>query len=363
MAGKSHLGSDDSGKLTELGFDKAFFKHSDGNGHWNMDINGKDIPPQVQAEKGTYHLELITTWACAFIERYKQQPFFFYLAYRAPHVPLDAPKKYTDRFPGPMPDSRRKALGAISCVDDGVGRIMETLRKNGLEENTLVFFLGDNGAPLKMTKPDGGNGWDGSLNDPLNGEKGTLIEGGIRTPFLVYWKGTIPGGQVYPHPVISLDIAATANAIAGNPADPQFDGTNLMPYLTGKNSAKPHDKLFWAWENQYAVRRGDWKLLFSGNRQYLFNIANDPEEKHNMLAQNAELAKNLRTEVEQWSKGLIPPGIGNAPILPAANKYYDFYLDGKRGAAVGGGDDESEDAPPKAKGVRRKKVKGDSGDE
>ncbi len=353
MAGKSHLGSDDSGKLTELGFDKVFFKHSDAAGHWNMNLEGKDIEPQVQPKLSGYHLELITTFACSFIERFKNQPFFFYVAYRAPHVPLDAPKKYLDRFPGPMPESRRKALGSIAAVDDGVGRIVETLRKNGLEENTLVFVIGDNGAPLKITKPDTGSGWDGSLNDPMNGEKGMLSEGGIRTPFVVSWKGTIPGGQAYPNPVISLDVAATANALAGLPNDPALDGVNLIPFLTGKDSGRPHETLYWRWEGQYAIRKGDWKLLFSGDRQYLYNLATDVEEKHNLFSQQPELARTLRADLENWAKGLIPSGVVAAPLTKAAEKYFDYYLDGK--TAVASASDDDSGKAPKAKARRKAK--------
>ena len=273
MAGKSHLGSDDSGELVKLGFDKVFWKHSDAAGHWNMDLTGKDLPPQVQPKGSGYHLELIADFACAFINRFKAQPLFLYLAFRGPHVPLDAPKKYTDRFPGPMPEERRQALGSISCIDDGIGKIMATLRKNGLEENTLIFVISDNGAPLKQmphefvasdngrktlkpNTPSGWYHWDGSLNDPMNGEKGMLTEGGIRVPFIVHWKGTIPGGQVYRHAVISLDVAATANALAGLPPDPALDGVNLMPYLSGKNPGAPHDWLFWRWMGAGHVRGG-----------------------------------------------------------------------------------------------------------
>lgn len=338
MAGKSHLGSDDSAELVKLGFDKVFFKHSDGPGSWNMDLTGKDIPPQVQ-KGGAYHLEAITTFACTFIERFKDKPFFFYLAYRAPHVPLDAPKKYIDRFPGEMPERRRKALASISCVDDGVGRIMATLRKDGLEENTLVFVISDNGAPLKMTKPDepgGGPGWDGSLNDPMNGEKGMLTEGGIRTPFLVRWKGTIPGGQVYPHPVISLDVAATANNLAGLPDDPALDGVNLMPYLKGEKSTAPHDALYWRWLGQSAIRKGDWKYIRSDDREYLFNIRNDAEEKHDQLATHPEIVKELHAQLGEWAGTLSPPGIWalkSEAMSKGAAAHFDYYFEGKKSAA------------------------------
>jgi uncharacterized sulfatase len=328
MAGKSHLGSDDSAELVKLGFDKSFFKHSNGPGHWNMDLTGKDIPPQEQKSR-EFHLETISSFACAFIERFKAKPFFFFIAYRAPHVPLDAPQKYLDRFPGKMQESRRKALGAIAAVDDGIGRVLETLRKNKLEENSLVFVISDNGAPLKINKPDTGEGWDGSLNDPLNGEKGMLTEGGIRTPYVVQWKGTIPGGQVYSNAVISLDVAATANAVAGLPDDPVLDGVNLIPFLTGKKEGLPHEALYWRWDGQAAIRKNAWKYLTCGDRHYLFNLATDPEEKHNVYAQQPETARELRTQLNQWGQTLMPKGLGPVEMSRAARRYYDFYLDGK----------------------------------
>jgi arylsulfatase A-like enzyme len=351
MAGKSHLGSSESGTLTELGFDKVFFKHSDAAGSWNMNLKGEDIPPQEQPKLSGYHLELITDFACAFIERFKSQPFFFYLAYRSPHTPLDAPKKYTNRFPGPMPENRRKALGMIAAVDDGVGKVMETLRENGLEENTLIFVISDNGAPIGLSTPEmraaGTVDWPGSLNDPLNGGKGMLIEGGIRTPFLMRWKGTIPGGQVYTNPVIALDVAATANHLAGLPDDPALDGVNLLPYLTGQKPGRPHDVLCWRWDGQFAIRQGDMKYIFTGNRQYLFNLAADLEEKHDLLAQQPETARALRAELEKWSQTLIPAGL-KQPVRGPSLRYFDFYLDGKTNVAPGAVDvGEDGDTPPK----------------
>lgn len=355
MAGKSHLGSDDSAKLTELGFDKAFFKHSDAPGHWNMNLKGEDIPPQEQPKFSGYHVELATDFACAFIDRFKAQPFFFYLAYRSPHVPLDAPKKYTDRFPDAQPENRRKTLGMLAAVDDGVGKVMETLRKNGIEENTLVFLIGDNGAPIGLTTPEtratGPGDWPGSLNDPLNGGKGMLIEGGIRTPFVMQWKGTIPAGQVYDKPVISLDVAATANALAGNPDDAGLDGVNLMPYLTHKNPGAPHEALYWRWDGQFAIRKGDMKYLFSGSRHYLFNLATDLEEKNNLYAQKPEQAKELRAQLAKWSRSLIPAGLG-LPAGKAAIKYFDFYLDGKHELAKA--DDDSKPGKEKRMGKKNR---------
>ena len=153
MTGESTPGVKiDGSKLTILRNGDYYFNaaaqvggNTTGDVYLWLRLNGKDIPPQVQ-KGGNYHLEMIADFGCAFLNRFKDQPMFLYLAFRGPHVPLDATKKYLDRFQGEMPDERRKALGAISCIDDGIGKIMDTLRKNGIEENTLIFLIGDNGA-------------------------------------------------------------------------------------------------------------------------------------------------------------------------------------------------------------------------
>jgi uncharacterized sulfatase len=332
MAGKWHLG--DERQIASHGFDRVFFKHSNAPGFWNMDLDGKDLEP-VQQRGARYHLEMIADFACAFIKRHATQPFFFYLAPRAPHTPLDAPPKYTSRFPGDMPERRRQALAMMSAIDDGVGRIVDTLREHKLEERTLIFVLGDNGAPLKIHKVDSPlkgdpGGWNGSLNEPMNGEKGTLCEGGIRTPWLAYWKGTIPGGQVYPHPVISLDVAATAVALAGLKPEPgELDGVNLIPFFTGENKAAPHGRLFWRWTSQSAIREGNWKLLRGVQREYLFDLVADPGEKENLIGEHPEIANRLRRGLETWSADLKPPGMETASLTKAAAAYFDHYLDGK----------------------------------
>ena len=337
MAGKWHLGKETADGIAAHGFDKAFKKNSNGPGHWNMNLDGEDIAPQVQ-KGGGYHLDLASDFACAFIDRFADQPFFFYLAYRAPHVPLDAPKKYLDRFPGKMPERRRQALAMLSAVDDGVGRILETLKKHQLRKDTLIFLIGDNGAPYKIHKvdaPGGGPGWDGSLNDPMNGEKGMLTEGGIRTPFVVNWEGTIPAGQVYSQPVIALDVAATATALAGLPHDPALDGVNLIPFLTGEKSGAPHEALYWRWLGQSAIRKGKWKYLRSDRREYLFDMEQDYEEKNDLLKRHPQIAADLHAELKRWAGTLQPPGIWamrSEGMSRNAAKYFDWYIEGKRDA-------------------------------
>jgi len=213
--------------------------------------------------------------------------------------------------------------------------VLQTLRDHGLEDRTLLFFMGDNGAPLKIHKIDtplqgDPGGWDGSLNAPQNGEKGMLSEGGIRVPWLAYWKGTIPAGQVYEQPVISLDVAATAAALAGLETQPgDLDGVNLMPYFQGEIKTPPHEALRWRWMAQSAIRAGQWKLLRGGDREYLFDLAADPEEKQNLAARHPEIASRLRAQLTAWCEELDPPGLALGPMAPTWNDYFDYYLEGK----------------------------------
>ena len=329
--GKWHLGA--GPRITDHGFRHVFNQNSGRAFAANITLDGNDrpmsnLPPEM------YHIDGCSRAAAAVIERYQDSPFFLYIAYRAPHVPLDAPKKYLDRFPGPMPERRRQALAMLSAVDDGVGLVTETLEKHELTRKTLIFYIGDNGAPLKIHKldaPGGGPGWDGSLNDPLNGEKGMLTEGGMHVPFVISWPGTIPAGQVFEHPISALDVAATAAGIANLKTEAgDLDGVNLVPFFTGAKAGAPHNVLTWRWIGQSAIREGDWKLLRGGDREYLFDLKSDLEEKHNVAAANPEIAKRLRQKLETWANQLQPPGLEAGGMSPAALDYFDFYLDGKQ---------------------------------
>jgi uncharacterized sulfatase len=329
MTGKWHLGP--APEIMRHGFDDVFYKNSNRPGWANYDLEGNDVTPGPE-RSSLYHLDANSAAARAFIKRHHHQPFFFYLAYRAPHVPLDATEKYLKRFAGEMPERRRQALAMISAIDDGVGSVLQMLREYDIEERTLIFLIGDNGAPLKIHKldtPGGGPGWDGSLNDPLNGEKGMLAEGGIRVPFVVYWKGHFAPGLVYEHPVISLDVAATAVALAGLPSDASLDGVNLVPYLQGRCKEAPHATLYWRWIAQSAVREGRWKYLRGGTREYLFDLEDDRTEKHNLLNTHPEIAKRLRTKLADWAGQLQPPGLKTKQMSEVWERYFDYYLEGK----------------------------------
>ena len=355
--GKWHLGPTPA--IPQHGFKHVFAQNAQSPFSANITPDGQDrpmgnLPPEM------YHVDGCSRAAAAVITRYQDAPFFLYVAYRAPHVPLDAPRKYLDRFPGQMPERRRQALAMLSAVDDGVGLLTATLQQHGLTEKTLIFLIGDNGAPLKITKadkPGGGPGWDGSLNTPLNGEKGMLAEGGMHTPFVVAWPGTIPAGQTYLHPISALDVAATACAMANISIQPgDLDGVNLLPFLKGEIKTRPHDALYWRWIAQSAIREGNWKLLRGGNREYLYDLGTDLEEKHNLATKHPEIAARLRAKLTAWSAELKPPGLTLGPMAPTWNAYYDFYLEGK--TITPPADDEGDEAKaPRAKAKARKQKK------
>ena len=245
-----------------------------------------------------------TDAAVSFMSRHAREPFFLYLAYFTPHVPLESPEPWFARTPAHLPKERRQALAMIAAMDDGVGRIRAKLRELGVERNTLVFFIGDNGAPLKE------GAWNGSLNLPLTGEKGMLTDGGVRTPFVAAWPGTFPAGRVYEHPVSALDVAATANALAGLPDDARLDGVNLVPFVTGARSGPPHEALFWRWRSQSAVLEFPWKLIRLGpTERFLFDVTRPEGETKNRLAEKPEIAARLEAKLAAWTQGLTPPGL------------------------------------------------------
>lgn len=301
--------------------------------YWaNYDLDGNKLAPEGQWEEpGRYRLDVQSDAAVTFIERNHENPFFLYLAYYAPHTPLEATEKYLSRFPGDMPERRRYALAMVSAIDDGVGRILDTLATHNLDKDTLIFFLGDNGAPLKLTKEDSpvntdAGGWDGSLNNPWVGEKGMLTEGGIRVPFVARWKGTWPEGITYREPVISLDIAATACAAAELDMPPELDGVDISPYVKDEQSGSPHEYLFWRFWTQGAVRKGKWKYVQVGKEQrFLFDLSDRKHENVNVIEAHPEIASELQKALEIWNTSLkYPESLGSAH-KNQEERFYDFY--------------------------------------
>jgi arylsulfatase A-like enzyme len=217
------------------------------------------------------------------------------LPFNAPHGPIEAPDKYTSRFPGIDDSGRRTFAGMLSAMDDAVGAVLAKVRESGQEENTLIVFISDNGAP--------NNPHTSNSNRPLRGYKAQLLEGGIRVPFMVQWKGRLPAGKTDDRPVIQLDVLPTVLAAAGitAPADARLDGVNLLPYLNGERTDAPHEALFWRYSGQRAVRAGDWKLLHTKKKTQLFNLAADLGEKTDLAAKHPDKVAELEAAFQQWN--------------------------------------------------------------
>jgi len=233
----------------------------------------------------------------------KGKPFFLYLPFNAQHAPLQATKKYLDRFPN-LEGDRKTFAAMMSAMDDAVGKVLAKVRDMGQEENTLIFFFSDNGGPTRQTT---------SKNGPLRGFKSTTLEGGTRVPFCVQWKGKVPAGKVYEHPIIQLDILPTALVAAGGKVDPgwKLDGVDLMPYLTGKKTEPPHETLYWRFGPQWAVRKGDWKLVASNidgvKEPKLYNLKDDIGESKDLTAEQPEKVKELKAAWDAWDKEQMEP--------------------------------------------------------
>ena len=328
MVGKWHLGEPLSSQPFNKGFEwcaymrhgmgyqflkSAWPKDKDGKGtNWFRDEKDQAIPIEGQG----YLTEVFTDKALKFIQKKDERPFFLYLAYHPPHWPLEAPEESVAQYEDINDGNRRICAAMIADMDSQIGRIIDYLKSSALDKNTMIVFLSDNGAPQysgpSITPVKIGE--NASLNGPLSGCKGLLLEGGIRVPFVMSWPGTLPVGVKVDWPVSALDITPTFLAAAGAAPMAEADGTDLLPYLkSGVTVAGPDRALFWRfdtqWDRQHAVRRGPWKLVRSGSEpaRQLFNIEEDPFEKNCLSAKNLEKAAGLAAELDTWLASLPPP--------------------------------------------------------
>jgi arylsulfatase len=319
MVGKWHLGFKPDYHPLSRGFDEYFGFLGGAHSYVNAKADGANpiMRGRDTIDEKEYLTDAFTREATAFISRHKDQPFFLYLTYNAVHAPMQAPEKYRSRFAGIENERRRTYAAMLSAMDDGIGRVLETLRREGLEKDTLVLFISDNGGPPRA---------NASQNTPLSGAKGTVMEGGIRVPFLVQWRGKLPEGKVYDAPVMSLDIVPTAVAAAGGEIDvgARLDGVNLLPHLPANESKSPHDALFWRFGDARAIRAGDWKLIRQGTSPpQLFNLASDIGESKNQAAEKPDIARDLETRLMKWDSQLAQPlwrGQGGAKENKAKRK-------------------------------------------
>jgi arylsulfatase A-like enzyme len=330
ITGKWHDGRLPKFQPYRRGFEEVFY-FNDGWTHYFeqedplQKIKRGDEPVNLYGE---YTTDAFGREAASFIERNKDHPFFLYVPFSAPHVPLEAKPEHLEKFSAIADTGRRTLAAMVWSLDENIGRILQSLEKHGLTDNTLVIFISDNGGkpgtPGKIET--GGGAPNFSVNTPLHGKKGQLYEGGIRVPFCMQWPARLPAGKNYEHPVIALDILPTIISATGNtvPKNWKLDGKNLLPYLAGEKTDAPHKMLCWRFLFQWAIRSGEWKLVKPKEQPLeLYHISIDPNETTNVMDDHPEIAERLKAEYDRWNAEMKPaqwswvPAYGGKIKVPA----------------------------------------------
>jgi arylsulfatase A-like enzyme len=319
VVGKWHLGATPAMHPMKRGFREMYGFLGGGHDYFEQQMEGDPREYLIPIERDGkpekfdgYLTPALSREAAAFVQRAKPgEPFFLYLAYNAPHTPVQVPQSYEDRLQHISDSARRRYAAMIVALDDGIGLLTRTLQTKDLTNNTLVFFFSDNGGPTEVTR---------CSNAPLRGHKGQVYEGGIRVPFIVSWPTRIKAGRFDPM-VSSLDVFATACAAAAVPVPPNRDSVNLFPYFDRSVKGNPHLRLFWrtgggaAW----ASREGDWKLVRHRDQPLeLYDLKADPAESRNIYSDHKFEADQMWTRLAAWDKELIPPRFQSP--RPAAKK-------------------------------------------
>jgi len=304
--GKWHLGYQPEYHPLERGFDEFYGMLSGGRSYFP--IRGRNPGhgailhdhEQIEENEITYLTDDLGGFAADYIRREREDPFFMYLAFNAPHSPMHAIEDDLALFEGVENRGRRTNAAMTYALDRAIGNLFNALEETGQLENTMIVFINDNGGAT-------GNSSD---NGPLRGMKGSKWEGGVRVPFMIHWPAQLEGGTTYDLPVISLDILPTALAAAEIDLDMELeiDGVDLLPYLRDEVDAAPHETLFWRRYVAAAVRQGDWKLVRSDtNPLVLINLAEDPGERTNVALDHPEVAARMLADLEEWEAELAPP--------------------------------------------------------
>lgn len=364
MVGKWHLGEADGYQPIDRGFDEFFGITAGATSFYTKGQPGDDtytppgsegsfratandpLPPTATddermayvrsvasvrrgkqvVEVKDYLTDAFTDEAVRFIGANKDKPFFLYLAYNAPHTPLQATKKYLDRYRHVEDRGQRVYAAMVSALDDGVGEIRAKLKAEGLEKNTLIIFLSDNGCAAYIQ--------GACSNAPLNGYKASHLEGGVRVPYIVTWPGKIKGGVVDDRMVSTLDVVPTAAALAGAKLPKGTDGVNLIPYITGANPNVPNPTVYWRAGPNFAIRDGNWKLWEAniadpsevasnaaaitpdgthavvsphGQHVMLFDLKGDLGETANLAKTHPDVVAKLQGKLKTWDKNNVPP--------------------------------------------------------
>ena len=306
--GKWHLGAHPQFHPNRRGFDHyygllggghSYLPGAKGGTEYSIPMNRNGQPEPLAG----YLTDVLGDEAAKFIEQRKSSPWFLYLAFNAPHTPLQVTDKQLDRVRAITDPTRRNYAGLVVGLDDAIGTVTKALRDSGQEADTLVWFFSDNGGPVGVTHSD---------NTPLRGAKGSVFEGGVRVPFLISWPAKLPSGKDFGPPVHSLDVFATAIALTGAkvPAAHVPEGVDLLPFLTGAKTGAPHERLFWRAGGgaRSAVREGDWKLVQGESaKPQLFNLATDIAEAKDLAAQQPAVLARLQAAYAEWDRANVKP--------------------------------------------------------
>jgi arylsulfatase A-like enzyme len=314
----------------ERGFDESVAIRGGDSAFWKgtpVFRNGKQFPAPE------YLTDLWGTEACAFIDRAHDQPFFLYLAYNAVHSPMHALDADQEKFPDVIDENRRIYDGMLLAMDRSIGRVLDRLDKHGVADNTIVVFMNDNGGGGSR-RHYAGHSRNYANNKPLRGHKFDVLEGGVRVPLIIRWPGHAPVGKVYREMVSSTDVFPTLVANAGlqMPKGQPTDGVDLLPFINGKNSSKPHEWLCWqnrSWfprqkggygvpapkVHNSAIRKGNWKLVRMNEKigsddpppaWQLYDLKNDIGEQKDLAKQHDDVVKELGAHFNKWRSSMHP---------------------------------------------------------
>ncbi|NND98480.1 MAG: sulfatase [Pirellulaceae bacterium] len=313
VIGKWHLGDRDEFYPTRRGFD-YFFGLREGSRSYFYNAKKDDRASSYKKieENGQqvafdgYLTDVLGDKAVEFVESDSQDPFFLFLSFTAPHGPMQATEHDLARFETIADKKRRTYAAMIWAMDRAIGRVLDALQSRGQADNTIVWFLSDNGGATN----------NGSVNLPLAGHKGIKFEGGIRVPFLMRWPKQFGGNTKYDSMVSAMDIFATSFAAAGGDVSTlQLDGVNLLPHLRNEVTTPPHEELYWHKLWFSAMRDGPWKLIYVQDYGYaLYNLAEDLDESNNLAAADPQRVESMKERMNAWKKNMEPPRWGEAEV-------------------------------------------------
>jgi len=298
LVGKWHLGEADHFHPTKRGFHEFwgyrggghnyFANRSDGSSYVNSIESNYKTPQEI-----TYLTDDKGDECVDFIKRHKDEPFFLFASFNAPHAPMQATDEDLKLYSHIKDEKRRTYAAMTHRLDVNVGRIMDELKAQGIYENTVVVFFSDNGGPCHH---------NASLNAPLRGSKGILLEGGIRVPFVMSYPEKLKNGT-FDKAISSLDLTPTFVALAGGETKPKdkLDGVNIYPYITNEIKGIPHETMLWRFTISAGIRKGDWKLVRLPDRlPMLYNLSEDIAEQHNVADQHWDLVESMLKELGDW---------------------------------------------------------------